>query len=215
MIFFAKYVCSHPSKNKQTNKSKNKQAPPSKKKKKAQHIPLVHFELLCWRWLSSVLDILIWLKSFFCFWSMYSCIGPAISDTADINNQSDPTQGRMITDTFIYKYIVLSSAHAKFYSRKLYPEKTLKDTLFGLKLIKLGTQLVRGQGCRWLPVSFKTKRNMKTSQTFEPSPWGFQKMIEAGTKHTLLLLGIRKDFNGIMTLITEFKVTVMSLLMNS
>lgn len=40
-------------------------------------------------------------------------------------------------------------------------------------------------------------------------------MIEAGTKHTLLLLGIRKDFNGIMTLIIEFKVTVMSALMNS
>lgn len=79
----------------------------------------------------------------------------------------------------------------------------------------MGTQPVKGQGCRLLPVSFKTKRNIKRSQTFEASPWGFQKVIEAGTKHTLSLLGIRKDFNGIMTLIIEFKVTVMSVLMNS
>lgn len=40
-------------------------------------------------------------------------------------------------------------------------------------------------------------------------------MIEAETKLTLLLLGIRKDFNGITTLIIEFKVTLMSVLMNS
>lgn len=59
------------------------------------------------------------------------------------------------------------------------------------------------------------KRNIKRPQTFKPLPWGFWKMIEAETKLTLLLLGIRKDFNGIMTLIIEFKVTVMSVLMNS
>lgn len=47
------------------------------------------------------------------------------------------------------------------YSRTIYPEETLKEALFGLELIKLGNQAVKGQGCRPVPVSFKTKRNIK------------------------------------------------------
>ena len=141
------------------------------------------------------------------------------SNTMDKHSLCWPRPWRWITtDIFVYLLLIFYFPWVKWkFIAEQYIQKRLwyEKALFGLELIKFGTQTVKSQGCRLLPVSFKTKRNIKRSQTFEPSPWGFQKMIEAGTKRTLLLLGIRKDFNGIMTLIIEFKVTVVSVLMNS